>query len=153
MAVVAVCMVGLPRVHRSIPASLVGVVAATVLAGGDGTFPVDGGDGAHDWIGLAGSAQLPRAIDPPSGQLINANNPTAGSNFPVFIAHDTYGDWRARRILALLAGTAPQSSGTKGPALRRDSWWIVRAATSFPVPVSPWMSTVASVGATRSRME
>ncbi len=33
VAVVAVCMVGLPRLHRSIPASLVGVVAATVLAG------------------------------------------------------------------------------------------------------------------------
>jgi len=71
---------------------------------GDGTFPVDGADGAHDWTGMVGSTALPRAIDPPSGELINANNPTVGPDFPVFIARDTYGDWRARRIKALLAG-------------------------------------------------
>jgi penicillin amidase len=78
---------------------------------GDGTFPVDGADGAHDWTGFAGSAQLPRAVDPASGELINANNPTVGADFPVFIARDTYGDWRARRIAALLAG-----GGSETPA-------------------------------------
>ncbi|HTJ89134.1 MAG TPA: penicillin acylase family protein [Acidocella sp.] len=70
---------------------------------GDGTFPVDGADGAHDWTGLVTSEKLPRAIDPPSGELINANNPTVGPGFPVFIARDTYGDWRARRIKFLLS--------------------------------------------------
>ena len=69
---------------------------------GDGTFPVDGADGAHDWTGFATSENLPRAIDPPSGELINANNPTIGPDFPVFIARDTYGDWRASRIKFLL---------------------------------------------------
>jgi penicillin amidase len=69
---------------------------------GDGAWPVDGADGAHDWLQLAGSAELPRAIDPPSGELINANNPTVGPDFPVFISRDTYGDWRARRIKTLL---------------------------------------------------
>lgn len=76
---------------------------------GDGTFPVDGADGAHDWTGLVSSEKLPRAFDPPSGELINANNPTVGPDFPVFIARDTYGDWRARRIKFLLAGGAPQT--------------------------------------------
>ncbi len=80
-----------------------------VRKGGDGTFPVDGADGAHDWTGLVGSAALPRAIDPPSGELINANNPTVGPNFPVFIARDTYGDWRARRIKELLADGVVQT--------------------------------------------
>jgi penicillin amidase len=80
-----------------------------VRKAGDGTFPVDGADGAHDWTGLVGSAALPRAIDPPSGELINANNPTVGPDFPVFIARDTYGDWRARRIKALLAGGMTQT--------------------------------------------
>jgi len=84
-----------------------------VRKAGDGTFPVDGADGAHDWTGLVGSAKLPRAIDPPSGELINANNPAAGPDFPVFIARDTYGDWRARRIKALLAA---------GPAQTPDSF-------------------------------
>ncbi len=80
-----------------------------VRKAGDGTFPVDGADGAHDWTGMVGSAQLPRAIDPPSGELINANNPTVGPDFPVFIARDTYGDWRARRIKTLLAGGMVQT--------------------------------------------
>ncbi|HVE23152.1 MAG TPA: penicillin acylase family protein [Acidocella sp.] len=76
---------------------------------GDGTFPVDGADGAHDWTSLVTSAALPRAFDPPSGELINANNPTVGPDFPVFIARDNYGDWRARRIKFLLAGGTPQT--------------------------------------------
>ena len=70
---------------------------------GDGTYPVDGADGGHDWLSIVTSEKLPRAIDPPSGELINANNPTVDASFPVFIARDTYGDWRARRIKALLA--------------------------------------------------
>ena len=76
---------------------------------GDGTFPVDGADGAHDWTGFVTSEKLPRALDPPSGELINANNPTVGPDFPVFIARDTYGDWRARRIKFLLGGGMPQT--------------------------------------------
>ncbi len=83
-----------------------------VRKAGDGTFPVDGADGAHDWTGMVGSAQLPRAIDPPSGELINANNPTVGADFPIFIARDTHGDWRARRIKALLAGGQLQTPGS-----------------------------------------
>lgn len=70
---------------------------------GNGAWPVDGADGKHDWIGLAGSAQLPRSVDPPSGELVNANEPTAGPDFPVFMGRDVFGDWRARRIRALLA--------------------------------------------------
>jgi penicillin amidase len=76
---------------------------------GDGTFPVDGADGAQDWTGLVTSEKLPRAIDPPSGELINANNPTVGPGFPVFIARDTYGDWRARRIKYLLGRGTTQT--------------------------------------------
>ena len=34
-----------------------------------------------------------------------------------------------------------------GASRRGDSWWSVRAIMSLPVPVSPSMSTVASVGA------
>jgi penicillin amidase len=80
-----------------------------VRKAGDGTFPVDGADGAHDWTGMVGSAALPWAIDPASGELINANNPTVGPEFPIFIARDTYGDWRARRIKALLAAGLVQT--------------------------------------------
>ena len=46
-------------------------------------------------------------------------------------------------------GMAPQSTGTKGCTPRRLKRWIMRATSSLPVPVSPSMRTVASVGATR----
>ncbi len=42
--------------------------------------------------------------------------------------------------------------GHEGPAARRDAAWSERATTSLPVPVSPSTSSVASVGAMRSRM-
>jgi len=81
---------------------------------GDGTWPVDGADGLHDWTGFASGAALPHSIDPSSGMLLNANNPTVGPDFPVLLSHDTFGDWRARRILALLASTPIQTAETFG---------------------------------------
>jgi penicillin G amidase len=69
---------------------------------GDGSWPVDGADGLHDWTGFANGMQLPHSVDPASGELINTNNPTAGPDFPVFMGRDVYGDWRARRIRTLL---------------------------------------------------
>jgi hypothetical protein len=47
-------------------------------------------------------------------------------------------------------GVAPQSTATKGPALRPLAAWIARATNSLPVPLSPTTSTVASVSATRA---
>ena len=69
---------------------------------GDGTVPVDGADGAHDWTGFAAGEQLPHQVAPASGRLVNANERTAGPDFPVFMGQDWFGDWRARRIRELL---------------------------------------------------
>jgi penicillin amidase len=69
---------------------------------GDGSLPVDGADGAHDWTGLAGGSALPRIVAPVSGRLVNANERVAGPDFPVFMGVDWFGDWRARRIRAML---------------------------------------------------
>ena len=70
---------------------------------GDGSFPVEGADGAHDWTGFASGAELPHYIDPPGGALVNANERIAPPDFPVFMGRDAFGDWRAQRIRALLA--------------------------------------------------
>ena len=43
------------------------------------------------------------------------------------------------------AGIAAQLTATNGPAARRPWRWIARATTSLPVPVSPVISTVASL--------
>ena len=76
---------------------------------GDGAWPVDGADGKHDWIGFASGVTLPHSVDPRSGRLVNANEPTVGPSFPIFLSRDTHGDWRARRIRALLEASERQS--------------------------------------------
>ena len=68
---------------------------------GDGSAPVPG-DGSHDWTGWASGEQLPHFVNPASGRLVNANEPVAPPDFPVFFGRDTFGDWRARRIRDLL---------------------------------------------------
>jgi hypothetical protein len=51
-----------------------------------------------------------------------------------------------------VSGSAEQFSATNGRRARSERSWIARATSSLPVPVSPTMSTVARVGATRSTM-
>ncbi len=77
-----------------------------VRASGDGSVPVPGADGAHDWTGFASGDALPHQAAPPSGHLVNANERVAPPDFPVFMGRDWFGDWRARRIRALLDATA-----------------------------------------------
>jgi penicillin amidase len=70
---------------------------------GDGSAPVPGGDGSHDWTGWAVGEQLPHSVSPDSGRLVNGNEPVWPPDFPVFMGRDTFGDWRAKRIREILA--------------------------------------------------
>jgi penicillin G amidase len=74
-----------------------------VRKAGDGSAPVPGDDGSHDWAGWAAGEQLPHIVSPASGRLVNANEPVWPPDFPVFMGRDTYGDWRAKRIRDMLA--------------------------------------------------
>ncbi len=76
-----------------------------VRRSGDGSAPVSGADGAHDWVGWASGEALPHSVAPESGRLVNANERIAPPDFPVFLGRDWFGDWRARRIRAMLAGS------------------------------------------------
>jgi penicillin amidase len=69
---------------------------------GDGSAPVPGDDGSHDWIGWASGEQLPHDVSPASGRLVNGNEPVWPPGFPVFMGRDTFGDWRAKRIREML---------------------------------------------------
>ena len=86
--------------HERIAQFTTGVVP--IRREGDGTVPVAGADGAHDWTGFASGLELPHQVAPASGRLVNANERVAGPDFPVFMGADWFGDWRARRIRALL---------------------------------------------------
>ena len=107
---------------------------------GDGTLPVPGADGAHDWTGFAQGAALPQVIDPPSGRLVNANERTAGPDFPVFMGQDWFSDWRARRIRQLLAAQ-PKHSLAGFAAMQADS------GSSFATQILPRLLMVPSADA------
>jgi penicillin amidase len=69
---------------------------------GDGSFPIPGSDGTHDWVGFASGDELPRYVAPASGRLVNANDPIAPPDYGVFLGRDWFGDWRAQRIRQML---------------------------------------------------
>ena len=111
-----------------------------VRAAGDGQVPVDGASGAFDWTGFAEGTQLPLYRAPASGRLVNANEPVAATDFPVFMGRDAFGDWRARRIRALL-DAHPHARVADFVAMQNDVT-DVAAAELLPVlravkPASP----------------
>src|SRR4029079_9468599 len=58
--------------------------------------------------------------------------------------------WPNNSLSSSDSGSAPQLIDANVFSERADSEWMYRATTAFPVPDSPWMSTVESVGATVS---
>ncbi|MBI4183785.1 MAG: penicillin acylase family protein [Proteobacteria bacterium] len=65
---------------------------------GDGFAPVPGWSGEYDWTGFAPFGLVPRALNPPSGRLVNANNRIVPDDYPLFLAREWRGGFRARRI-------------------------------------------------------
>ena len=74
---------------------------------GDGSRPVPGADGSHDWTGYATGDALPHVVAPASGRLVNANERIAPPDFSPYLGRDWFDDARARRIRALLDRPGP----------------------------------------------
>lgn len=74
---------------------------------GDGRTPVPGWTGEYDWTGTIPYDELPRAIDPPAGRIVNANNRVVGPDYPHLLAAEWPDPVRARRIEQMLDGDAP----------------------------------------------
>ena len=99
---------------------------------GDGSFPVPGWDGSHDWTGFAPYEALPRFVDPPSGRLVNANNRVVPDDFPVWLTRDWWGDFRFRRIVERLDAHPGPLDAAAMAAIQLD---IVSAAARDLVPL------------------
>ncbi len=82
-----------------------------VRRNGDGTAPVEGADGAHDWAGFASGEALPHVVSPPGGFVANANDRTAPPDFPVYLGRDWPAPFRARRLRQLLDGRHGLTAG------------------------------------------
>lgn len=74
-----------------------------VRAGGDGTAPVPGWTGEHEWTGVIAPDDLPWSLNPEGGYLVTANNRIHDDDYPHLIGNDFHTPYRARRITELLA--------------------------------------------------
>ncbi|MGB0629469.1 MAG: penicillin acylase family protein [Alphaproteobacteria bacterium] len=69
-----------------------------------------GWDGTHDWRGFIPYDALPRAYNPATGALINANHRLVPTSYPWYLTDDWSAPYRAQRLHQLLAPGIPQSA-------------------------------------------
>jgi penicillin amidase len=77
-----------------------------VRRSGDGTTPVPGGTRDSEWQGSIERERLPAMENPPSGQIIAANN-EVDPQFPLLITRDWVAPFRAARIAQMLGPAGP----------------------------------------------
>ncbi|MDH5224107.1 MAG: penicillin acylase family protein [Actinomycetota bacterium] len=73
---------------------------------GEGTSPVPGWTGDHEWTGWVPVEELPWGVDPERGFLVSANHRMHDESYPHLIGNDFHTPFRARRIAEVLAGGA-----------------------------------------------
>jgi penicillin G amidase len=73
-----------------------------VRAAGDGTLPVSGADGRHDWTGYLPFDKLPSLYNPPSGIIATANAKITPAGYPYFLAAQWFPPYRTERIYKVL---------------------------------------------------
>jgi penicillin G amidase len=73
-----------------------------IRANGDGTRPVPGWDGEHEWTGWIPAEDLPHETDPERGWLATANNDIQPPDYPHQIGADFHRPARRDRIVELV---------------------------------------------------
>ncbi|MCW5745248.1 MAG: penicillin acylase family protein [Alphaproteobacteria bacterium] len=79
---------------------------------GDGFLPVPGWSGEYDWAGFVPFEELPRAFNPPSGIVVNANARLVPGSYRHFISREWAEPYRQRRANAMLSGAGQHSVGS-----------------------------------------
>jgi penicillin amidase len=73
-----------------------------IRARGLGALPAPGWTGDYEWIGYVPFEELPHAYNPPSHQVVTANNKLVGDDYPYFLGNEWLPGYRAQRITDLL---------------------------------------------------
>ncbi|MFC7551871.1 penicillin acylase family protein [Pseudoroseomonas wenyumeiae] len=112
-----------------------------VRRAGDGTLPSPGWDGSHDWTGWVPFDAMPHVVNPEGGVLVNANNRVQAAGAEPYLGRDWYGDWRFRRIHALLAQRGAQAPQDLA-AMQRDevslfAQELLPVLRAIPAPPAP----------------
>ena len=82
-----------------------------VRISGDGSTPVAGADGKHDWNGCLPFDKMPSLYNPPSGIIATANSKITPEGYPYELATQWYPPYRVERIYHVL-----ESGARLGPA-------------------------------------
>jgi penicillin amidase len=104
---------------------------------GDGFLPQPGWTGEADWIGVVPPAELPRALNPPSGRIVNANNRVVPDDYKYFISRDWDSPYRAARIGERLAPLARADAAAMETILADPVSRFARAALPGMLRVPP----------------
>src|SRR6516225_8456546 len=117
---------------------------------GQGWLPTPGWTGSYDWTGFIPFAELPTAVNPPSGHLATANNKIVPDSYPYFISRDWDLPNRVKRIEALLAATPVQTAASSA-AIQADTLSLM-AKRLAPLMIGPLMigMTVADDGSAQA---
>jgi penicillin G amidase len=93
---------------------------APIRANGDGSWPVPGWTGEHEWTGVVPFDELPRLFNPPQGYIVTANNPVLASGSEPFMSVDSDYGYRAHRIGEMIEATPSGFSVTSAQAIQMD---------------------------------
>lgn len=70
-----------------------------VRAKGDGTVPAPGWSGEYEWLGEVPFEEMPHALNPEQGYVVNCNHRIVPDDYPHFLGHVWSNGYRARRIV------------------------------------------------------
>jgi penicillin amidase len=77
-----------------------------VRASSDGTLPVSGADGKHDWTGYVDFDKLPSVYNPPGGIIATANARITPQGYPYLLSTQWFPPYRTERIYEVLQSGA-----------------------------------------------
>ncbi len=73
-----------------------------VRANGDGSIPVPGWSGEYEWVGEVPFEEMPHALNPERGYILNCNNKITPDNYPHYLGNVWMNGYRARRLEELI---------------------------------------------------
>ncbi len=91
-----------------------------VRASGDGSWPVPGWTGEHEWVGVVPFEEMPSILNPPDDHISTANNPVVAPGGQPFFSVDANYGYRAARIEEMLANAPAGFSVASAQELQMD---------------------------------
>jgi penicillin amidase len=80
-----------------------------VRAKGQGMVPAPGWTGDHEWVSEVPCEEMPHALNPKDGYVVNTNNRVIPEGYPHFLGNVWMNGYRARRIVEVLQSKAKVS--------------------------------------------